>query len=432
MFLQRIRIANFKSLKDVEITPSGLVALVGPNGAGKTNFALAMKFLAEVHQHGLETAIARAGGIENIALRKMRRTKSPIAFEAEVRCNWREIPWAFPRRGAGRVPGFTLRHGFRCKAASGGIRAEFSVVGERFEVAARPEQERALGGGALAGRYAIWRDAHGKLRHTGLDPLLRRAMPRRDWNLLRRDIDGGLRRARKQSLFSSFALAQPFMPAYSQFISSIGVFHFSPAGTRDSGAPTPSPTFGMLGNNLPALVDWLRRKHKGEWRQVLEGMRDVVPGLEDISVQVLPSKTLGLFFAEEGIGRPWRADEVSDGTMHALSLLVACADPRVSALVIEEPENSLHPWALKELGKRLRKLAKTKTVMVTTQSPVFIDLLYPSEVWIVSRAKGHTSIRRLTEIDSRIEQDWREGDVGLSEYLDAGLVPRAVPGGGES
>lgn len=95
VFIERIRIANFKSLKDVEIRPSGLTALVGPNNAGKSNFALAMNFLAEVHQHGLEAAIARAGGIENIALRKMRRSKSPVAFGVEV--------GIVCRRGAGEL-----------------------------------------------------------------------------------------------------------------------------------------------------------------------------------------------------------------------------------------------------------------------------------------------------------------------------------------
>jgi len=83
------------------------------------------------------------------------------------------------------------------------------------------------------------------------------------------------------------------------------------------------------------------------------------------------------------------------------------------------------------LGKRLGVLAKRKTVILTTQSPVVVDLLQPSETWIVSRRSGKTSIARLTDLDSRIEDDWRAGDVGLSEFLDAGLVPRAVPAGGD-
>ena len=218
---------------------------------------------------------------------------------------------------------------------------------------------------------------------------------------------------------------------FSQFFAQMGIHHFSADMVRASGTPTPNPVLSLPGGNLPALVDWLQRKRKNDWARILDGMRDIIPGLEDIKVDILPSKTLGIFFAEKGFGRPWRIDEVSDGTVHVLSILVALADPRVSAVVIDEPESSLHPWVIKQLGKRLRGLAKRKTVILTTQSPVVVDLLQPSETWVVSRRSGKTSIARLTDLDPRIEEDWRAGDVGLSEFLDAGLVPRAVPGGGD-
>jgi predicted ATPase len=177
------------------------------------------------------------------------------------------------------------------------------------------------------------------------------------------------------------------------------------------------------------MVDWLQKKQPKAWRGVLDAMQDVAPGLEEITVYPLASKTYGLLFKEEGVKLPWRIDEVSDGTIHALSMLVAAADPRTSALVIEEPESSLHPWIIHELAKKLRELSKDKSIFLTTQSPIVIDTLRPSEVWIVSRRKGKTEIRRLTELDSRIEGDWSKGKYGLSEFLDSGLIPRAVPGG---
>lgn len=215
-------------------------------------------------------------------------------------------------------------------------------------------------------------------------------------------------------------------------LAQLGVFRFSAPDIRGPGTPTPNPKLLLGGGNLPALVDWLQRRKKPQWKLVLDTMRNIVPGLEDIIVDVLPSRTLGLFFVEKRFGRPWRADEVSDGTMRALSMLVAAADPRVSALVIEEPENSLHPWIIQELGRRLRKLAEKKTVILTTQSPVVVDLLYPSELWVVSRKKGQTRVRQLTEIDPRIEGEWRDGVANLSDYLGSGLIPQLVPPGEEA
>src|SRR4051812_37737918 len=84
MFLKRLRVHNYKSLRDVEFEPTAMSALIGPNASGKSNFANAVDFLAEVYTHGLELAIARKGGFENIAFRRQRRTKAPIQFELEL------------------------------------------------------------------------------------------------------------------------------------------------------------------------------------------------------------------------------------------------------------------------------------------------------------------------------------------------------------
>lgn len=443
MFLECIRIANFKSLKDIEVRPSGLTALVGPNNAGKTNFALAMKFLSEVHQYGLEKAVVRAGGIENIAFRRVRRSRSPIAFDVQA-C------WSSPSVGsrvseslevlgplAQAVARLGFRHRFACEARGGaGLPAGFQVPQETFEVDVAFRQDRTIKGLPDRLAYVVRRDSDGRTTasinggRSGRPKLpmglaLRLAPTRASLGAKAPDIE-------KERLFLSHPLVQDaFMRVLVDLLAGIRVFRFSSGSARRPGAPTPNPVLGEESNSLPSVIDWLRRKDRKQWQKVLNAMRDIVPGLEDIIIEVLPSKTLGLFFAEKGFGRPWRADEVSDGTMHALSILVAAADPRVSALLIEEPENSLHPWILEQLIKTLRQLAEKKTVILTTQSPVVVDLLHPSETWIVSRRKGATRIRQLTRIDPRIEGEWREGVATLSEYLGSGLIPDAVPGTGQ-
>ena len=437
MFLSRIKIANFKSLKDVEINSEGLVALVGPNGSGKTNFALAMKFLSEVHQHGLETAISRAGGFENIAYRKGKRTTAPIEFEVEVtfdpvklRREYECLPW-----GATDLESpFVARHSFACKASGGGIRAEFVVAQETF----RLEVSRHSGAAGPSRRgfsCAYTRNQEGavEVQTEGLVGWFEN-INLNDWKQAVRNMERerGRRpkgRVGKQELLMSSDCYDIFMRRVSDFLAHLGVYHFSSDKIRESGVPTPNPVLAMPGDNLPALVDWLQGKHPKAWDGIVDSMREIMPGLQEIWTEPLPSKTLALYFSEEGVGRPWRIDEVSDGTIHALSMLVAAADPRTSALVIEEPESSLHPWIIHELAKKLRELSEEKSIFLTTQSLVVIESLRPSEVWIVSRWKGKTEIRRLTELDKRVEKDWSEGKYGLSEFLDSGLIPRAVPGG---
>jgi hypothetical protein len=396
-----------------------------------------MKFLSEVHQHGLEMAISRAGGFENIAYWKARRSTSPIMFEVEVRFDpeqmrreYEYVPW-----GMGDIESpFLARHRFACKACGGGIRADFVVAQETF----RLEVSRHSGAaGPLRGGFTCTytRNQEGaiEVQTEGLVGRFKSKSFLNDWKQIVRNMERGVgkRREGKQELFliASRDSFDPFMRMFSRFLGKLGVYHFSSDKIRESGVPTPNPVLAMPGDNLPALVDWLQGKHPKAWDGIVDSMREIMPGLQEIWTEPLPSKTLALYFSEEGVGRPWRIDEVSDGTIHALSMLVAAADPRTSALVIEEPESSLHPWIIHELAKKLRELSEEKSIFLTTQSLVVIESLRPSEVWIVSRRKGKTEIRRLTELDKRVEKDWSEGKYGLSEFLDSGLIPRAVPGG---
>jgi predicted ATPase len=185
----------------------------------------------------------------------------------------------------------------------------------------------------------------------------------------------------------------------------------------------------MGGENLPAVIDWMRRNNPSEWQAVLSAMRDIVPEIEAITVEYLHSRTLGLFFEERGVGRAWTSDEVSDGTIRSLALLVACHDPRASALFIEEPENSLHPWIIKVLMENLRKISSKKPVMVTTHSPLLLNSVAPQEVCVVYKVGGETRVAPLTSFDEHLADDWSQGKYRLFDYLDSGFVPAAVPSG---
>src|ERR687896_72822 len=81
MRITRFSIQNYKSLKTLAILPGDLTVLVGANASGKSNFADCLDFISDVYRHGLELAVGRKGGYENIAFRRMRRSKSPITVD---------------------------------------------------------------------------------------------------------------------------------------------------------------------------------------------------------------------------------------------------------------------------------------------------------------------------------------------------------------
>ncbi|MCR9141154.1 MAG: AAA family ATPase [bacterium] len=409
MRLREIHIENYKSLRDVRFEPTPLSVMVGPNAAGKSNFIDAIDFLSDVYSAGLEVAIQRKGGYENIAHRKQRRTKAAISFG---------IVADFETTIAGTDSiEFRLIHTFSIKASGAGIRAEFVVTEESFSLLIE-------NGSSFVPFLKLNRE-------VGAEPTIEVAEGTLEASI---SYARNLREAfskmslREQDLMMSGLYDLLLLDLATQ-ISQWSIFQISPALTRLSAAPTPNPTLSRQGENLPAMVDWLKHKHSALWFQVISAMQEVIPDLEDISTDYTHTKTLGLQFKEQNVSRPFTAEDVSAGTLHTLAMLVAAADPRITLLCIDELENSLHPWIISVLIRRFRELSSDKTIFLTTHSPTLIDALHPGEIWIVHKKDGETQIANLTELHPDSAKDFESGDIRLSEYLGSGLVPEVVPGG---
>ena len=120
---------------------------------------------------------------------------------------------------------------------------------------------------------------------------------------------------------------------------------------------------------------------------ILEWMEIIVPGLEMIQTaqQQMDSKTT-ILFKEQGTKRRFPAHMVSDGTVYALSLLVAALDRpgNFGLTAIEEPERGLHPTAIRELIDLLREQATAnQPIWMTTHSESVVRQLKLEELVLV-------------------------------------------------
>lgn len=433
MKLKRVDIHNYKSLRNISIEPSSLTVLVGPNASGKSNFCDALDFLGEVYQLGLEVAVARKGGYENICFRRMRRSKAPIEFRIRFQVTLDEFHWPLLyslryRKGSQRES-WSFFHSFSIRTESTNIQAPFYIDNEKFEL-------------GLKGR------GHSD---SELMPILSASRKRNkihtlNYGGLERIIGGSPESQIVSNLFADFSsteidyelpetellltlINRVFLSAgpFRETIGSLRVFQLSPRNCRESGVPTPNPELTRFGSNLPAMIEFLKNQHPRRYQLLLDTVKRVMPTLQELDTQYTHRKTLGLLVAEKGFGRPWAAEDVSDGTIQSIALLVAIFDPRTRIVVIEEPENSVHPWAIRQFVEAAREVSESKHIVFTTHSPILIDQLKPEELWIVQRPGADTMIDRILDLDPSVFADWGKGEFSLSEYLDSGALSEAVP-----
>lgn len=428
MKLTALGITNYKSLKNVQLLPSEMTVVIGANGAGKSNLASAFDFLSDLYANGIDFAVAKKGGFENIAFRRQRRTKSGVRFDVSAELGRIEARTAIRRSFVLRdllpsAVSMSFDHHFSLRASQQAISADYYIEHESIEIqialkstpkdpttrtVVQLKVERLNGTLSFSSnRTSIERKLNEYVDLVG-DPHEQTTVPSGDESFIK-----------------------IFFPSLAATLSGISVFQFSPQISRSPGAPSPNPRLSGYGQNLPSLIDWLSRKHPNQWATVLSSMRAIVPTLTSINTQYLHTKTLGLTFQEEGFSRPWTAEDVSDGTIQSLAILVALADPRNDLLFVEEPENSVHPWIVRQLANQLKKISTRKQVFVTTHSPVILNLVAPEDVWVCFKRGGETSLRRLDEISPDLKTDWSKGEGRLFDLLDLGIVEEALPSGGD-
>jgi predicted ATPase len=424
MFIERLKIHGFRALYDAEVEPGLFTVLAGANNAGKTTLADALDFLAEVHRFSLEVALSRNGGFENVAFRRMRRTRRPVELEVQVSLSPRELrQLVAPRLRAERkhIDGAAvITHRFSFKAASAAIAADFSVVDELISIDYRRPN------GATKNLVKIERvGSETKIARAAAPPKGTRFIPEYEYEVF-------LDEKPDETVLLTDALG--FTPLIRQFRRALmgsRIFQISPLELRRPGVPTPNPALERYGENLPALVNFFRNKGPQEaWEQVFNAMQQIVPNLEDIDTDFSADRRLVLRFHEAGVGRPWNANEISDGTIQSLALFCALFDPRITLAFIEEPENSVHPWIVRVFSEACRSAARAgKQIVVTTHSPAMLKSAQPSEVKLIWRRDGRSHIAPLLDLDPEAEGLWETGTVDVFELLDSGALREAVPEG---
>ncbi len=128
------------------------------------------------------------------------------------------------------------------------------------------------------------------------------------------------------------------------------------------------------------------------------------------------------------------ASGASDGVLQLLLLLIALFSEghRESVLLFDEPETSLHPWAVVVFARAVKLAAEqwNKQVFVATHSPVLISQFEPRDILVAGVEDGRARFDRLSEIDEMRDllEDYAAGSLYMSEVI-AGQRPQGLKKG---
>jgi predicted ATPase len=147
---------------------------------------------------------------------------------------------------------------------------------------------------------------------------------------------------------------------------------------RQSGSPDSSQRrLDRRGLNVfSVLRNWRDRKDDRErYDFVIEGLREMFPDFFDDLDFAKAAQVIGADLRLHH-GRVVSASLAPDGWFVALLHLVALASTDAGDVIaIDEPENALHPFAIRVILERMRTWSRRRsvTVLLATHSPVIIN-----------------------------------------------------------
>ena len=93
---------------------------------------------------------------------------------------------------------------------------------------------------------------------------------------------------------------------------------------------------------------------------------------------------------------------MSDGVVLAAALVLISFGARTPRLLIEEPENGLHPRQLRIVADTIRSIATEHGIqgVLTTYSPLLLNYFGAEETLLVTRTEAGVSVRPMSKTRS--------------------------------
>ena len=189
---------------------------------------------------------------------------------------------------------------------------------------------------------------------------------------------------------------------------------------REPATISSDPVLGERGENFGAVLDWISGKRPALFRSINEELVRVLK--VDGCTTLVTQDGLKVPAIIEG-DRSFGADQISDGVLLYLGLTtVARLVGSGSLLVVEEPENGIHPRRLKDLLEQIRAISRSGTqIILTTHSPILLDEFseQPESIVVFDRDSSGTHV---SQPNPEQLKQVLSGDFGLGSLWFSGAI----------
>lgn len=387
--IKKLRIRNFRSLRDITLEPGLINVFVGPNASGKSNGIEALKFLTQTAIGGLSKAFGDRDGFREVFWKGESSTNA-VEFYITL-----DLPL-----GPAQAPAL--------------VDYQLSVEGSETGLISVSRELLRLSFDGRSVDIIDMAHGHGHARNAdgtkAFDPPGNPAVSLLEFNVP--NWPG--------TIFKGYLVSWHF-------------YNLLPLAMKQAKPFSRATFLTEVGDNLIEYLTTLKTSYADHFRSIERVVQDTFPEVEELIPESTQTGQVFLTLREKFLKKPIRVWNMAEGELKFIALVaLILSPPEMGAplVAIEEPENHLHPRLIETLIELLRQTEArfieegigAAQLFVTTHSPYLVDQLKLEELVVVEKEQGQTHYTRprdraeLRDLISKEERGlgelWFSGSLG--------------------
>ena len=361
MKIKKIKVRNFKSIKEMELELKKINIFIGANGAGKSNFISLFEMLNAISKERLRNWVRENVGANEILYFGLKKSKS-LSVEIEFDMNKYSFISQAQKDGSLYFSNETIGYKLQNDKYSGNVIGQGHSETKLFEVQRNKLDEKGNSG---IPDYVIDALQNWKVYHF-------------------------------QDTSATSSMKQPSIIQNNK--------------TLENDA-----------SNLAGNLFYLKQHHRQLLTKIENYVRLILPYFDKFVLEPYGEnkQNINLEWMPLESGKTFGAYHFSDGTLRFICLATLLHQPvPPQVIIIDEPELGLHPYAITVLANMLKKQSNSTQIFIATQSIELINEMSVEDIIVVDNIENSSSFKRLEK--SKLE-DWLK-DYSLGEIWQKNLL----------
>jgi len=393
--LKKIRIRNFKSIKEVNIQLQQVNLLIGPNNSGKSNFLFALEFFSDFFY----------------GTNKYKNEFDNFSFRGKENNNKKDISMIFNLKN-------DLNFHFYYYLFS--AKKDFDFVNYQCFYLITKENDfidytllndfSAIQNMIVDNKYCVQNFLSQEDEIYNLSEKIRLSQHFNDTHFSGLTIFPSTQKSHKYGKSKYVhpfpaGLSLGFTKEITELFNNLKVYKPEvikiknpiPIGLEDKYVSKDS-------SNLVSFLDNMRDEQPNIYKQIEKDIKIFVNQFEGFRFKKVKVKNDERIYKKFGLankkGQTFWSDELSDGILYFIAILAILHQPNSpKLLLLEEPESYIHPHRIQEIMNLIFQIAEEKNIQIilTTHSPIVVDEfdnIYEA-VNVFEMKNGVTSVKNL-------------------------------------